>query len=461
MDVIKLNCLVEGDDPYDDCFEVKINKKETVSALKKVIKDDKKPDFDNLSAGKLKLWKVDVSLLGSEKLDILVNKEYAVIEQKLEGTKLLAPNEVQDYFNEQPTKKYIHTIVERIISFVETEAAPENHDQPLAETIRQHIDYPSPSIDCNSFFTRDAYERNSFYSFHRTLDDLVMDDQCSKDESNEIKQKIDVQVNDNLRFPTLKRMTDLISIKSLKPISLLSVKEDISEKQSKEIESQESVDVSEKQVKEIEIQDVSEKQSKEVETQESVDVSEKQSKEVESQGSVNVIGPFLLLLDQQRKQLEKANAIRNSNNSASVSPTFPVRPNDKGSFIVLSFLKCRLFKCSFPHITKDECEKAGYINYCFVFADTGKYDNRNCQYPHIFRDELEIQKSPVSSKHKAPPAPKKSAKKKKSNTPDDLLYIANNIIATEIKDLDDMSVLENKGSNTTPDFNTLLKEFNQ
>ncbi|CAG8791188.1 12370_t:CDS:2, partial [Dentiscutata erythropus] len=181
-----------------------------------------------------------------------------------------------------------------LFSFVETEAAPENHDQPLAETIRQHIDYPSPPIDCNSFFTRDAYEKYSFYSFHRTCeifsmhkekntdisvqkisdkvdnvtdklqineqimspirsdgDDLVMDDQCSEDESNEIKQKIDVQ-------------------------------EDISEKQSKEIESQESVYVSEKQVKVIEIQksvDVFEKQSKEVETQESVDVSEKQSKE--------------------------------------------------------------------------------------------------------------------------------------------------------------------------------------
>ncbi|CAG8770351.1 7043_t:CDS:2, partial [Dentiscutata erythropus] len=53
-------------------------------------------------------------------------------------------------------------------------------------------------------------------------------------------------------------------------------------------------------------------------------------------------------------------------------------------------------------------------------------------------DELEIQKSPVSSKHKVPPASKKSAKKKKSNTPDDLLYIANNIITTEIKDLDDI-----------------------
>ncbi|KAF0429261.1 crinkler family protein [Gigaspora margarita] len=115
MDVITLNCLVEGDDPYDNCFEVEINKTKNVSTLKKAIKNEKTPDFDNFVTNKLKLWKVDVSLLRSnKKLDVLVSKEYAVIEQKLEGTKLLASNEIQYYFNEQPTKKYIHIIVERL-----------------------------------------------------------------------------------------------------------------------------------------------------------------------------------------------------------------------------------------------------------------------------------------------------------------------------------------------------------
>ncbi|CAG8568685.1 23306_t:CDS:2, partial [Gigaspora margarita] len=57
----------------------------------------------------------DVSLLRSnKKLDVLVSKKYAMIKQKLEGTKLLASNEIQYYFNEQPTKKYIHIIVERL-----------------------------------------------------------------------------------------------------------------------------------------------------------------------------------------------------------------------------------------------------------------------------------------------------------------------------------------------------------
>ncbi|RHZ75348.1 hypothetical protein Glove_216g149 [Diversispora epigaea] len=113
MDTITLNCLVEKDDPYENCFEVEIDKARTISALKKVIKNEKKPKFDHLPADELKLWKVNVSLLRSnEKLPVLVEKEPVVIEQKLEGEKLLAPNDVQDYFSGQPAKKFIHIIVE-------------------------------------------------------------------------------------------------------------------------------------------------------------------------------------------------------------------------------------------------------------------------------------------------------------------------------------------------------------
>ncbi|CAG8649501.1 27792_t:CDS:10, partial [Racocetra persica] len=140
-----------------------------------------------------------------------------------------------------------------------------------------------------------------------------------------------------------------------------------------------------------------------------------------------------------------------------IPSTFPIRSTDKRPFYCFEFLRtgnCSNLDCSFPHLTKEECEETGILtNYCFVFADTGRCDNRN--------DELETQKSQVPSKHKAPSAPKKSSKKKKSNTADDLLYIANNIIAPEIRDLDDMSVIENKESSAKPDFDALLKGFNQ
>ncbi|RHZ67048.1 hypothetical protein Glove_303g133 [Diversispora epigaea] len=113
MDTITLNCLVEKEDPYENCFEVEIDKARTISALKELIKDKQKPNFDHLPANQLKLWKVNVSLLESnDKLTVLVEKEPAMIEQKLEGERLLAPNDMQDYFSEQPAKKFIHIIVE-------------------------------------------------------------------------------------------------------------------------------------------------------------------------------------------------------------------------------------------------------------------------------------------------------------------------------------------------------------
>ena len=53
----KLNCLVSGGDP-SDIFEIKIAPTEGVSALKKVIKDEKNHTFRNADADHLKLWKV-------------------------------------------------------------------------------------------------------------------------------------------------------------------------------------------------------------------------------------------------------------------------------------------------------------------------------------------------------------------------------------------------------------------
>jgi hypothetical protein len=54
---LKLNCIVLGDDP-SHAFEIKIAPTESVSALREVIKDKKKPHFDHVPADSLKLWKV-------------------------------------------------------------------------------------------------------------------------------------------------------------------------------------------------------------------------------------------------------------------------------------------------------------------------------------------------------------------------------------------------------------------
>ncbi|RHZ77748.1 hypothetical protein Glove_173g76 [Diversispora epigaea] len=112
MDTITLGCLVKGDDPYDNYFEVEINKTRAVSVLRELIKDKKKPNFDHLPADRLKLWKINVSLSKlNEKLNILISRNLSMIEEGLEGIKLLASNDIQDYFNE-PIKKHIHIIVE-------------------------------------------------------------------------------------------------------------------------------------------------------------------------------------------------------------------------------------------------------------------------------------------------------------------------------------------------------------
>jgi hypothetical protein len=54
---LNINCIVFGDDP-SRVFQVKIANDESVSALKKAIKDEKKPAFEDVAADTLKLWKV-------------------------------------------------------------------------------------------------------------------------------------------------------------------------------------------------------------------------------------------------------------------------------------------------------------------------------------------------------------------------------------------------------------------
>ncbi|RHZ65133.1 hypothetical protein Glove_319g193 [Diversispora epigaea] len=111
--IVNYFIVIEKDNPYENCFEVEIDKTRTVSALKELIKDKQKPNFDHLPANQLKLWKVNVSLLKSnEKLTVLVEKEPAVIEQKLEGKKLLASKKVREYFNEPLAEEHIHIIIE-------------------------------------------------------------------------------------------------------------------------------------------------------------------------------------------------------------------------------------------------------------------------------------------------------------------------------------------------------------
>jgi hypothetical protein len=56
-DMLNLNCWLLGDDPRR-VFSVDIAKAKTVDALKKAIKKEKEPEFDDYVADRLDLWKV-------------------------------------------------------------------------------------------------------------------------------------------------------------------------------------------------------------------------------------------------------------------------------------------------------------------------------------------------------------------------------------------------------------------
>jgi len=54
-----LFCWVQGDRP-DQAFKVKIADDEDVSDLKKMIKSENEPEFQDIVANSLKIWKVSV-----------------------------------------------------------------------------------------------------------------------------------------------------------------------------------------------------------------------------------------------------------------------------------------------------------------------------------------------------------------------------------------------------------------
>src|SRR5947208_1024163 len=113
MNIIILNCLIEGDNPYNNAFGIRIYKTKKVSELKQLIKNNQMPFFDNVAAKDLKVWKVDISYNPNEKLSILDNKTYAVIKEQLGGVEMHPILKIDTYFSDTPKEEHIHIIVER------------------------------------------------------------------------------------------------------------------------------------------------------------------------------------------------------------------------------------------------------------------------------------------------------------------------------------------------------------
>jgi hypothetical protein len=59
--ILEFNCWVLGDEPLR-VFSVKVPSSETVGTLRKAIKDEKKPAFNDVVADSLILWKVSYNV---------------------------------------------------------------------------------------------------------------------------------------------------------------------------------------------------------------------------------------------------------------------------------------------------------------------------------------------------------------------------------------------------------------
>jgi hypothetical protein len=83
-----------------------------VNSNKEAIKEKKAPDFNNFTADKLKLWKVDISLEENGKLSI-ANTQINNIKDELGGVRLTSLSKISMYFPSQPANKMnIHIIMQ-------------------------------------------------------------------------------------------------------------------------------------------------------------------------------------------------------------------------------------------------------------------------------------------------------------------------------------------------------------
>ena len=98
---ITLFCLIKGNTTAN-AFPVDIEKDQLVGHLRKVIKAEKAPEFDNFPADKLKLWKVTIP---DDQNDLLSNLTLN------DGDELLATKKISKYFPDSPPEEHIHVIV--------------------------------------------------------------------------------------------------------------------------------------------------------------------------------------------------------------------------------------------------------------------------------------------------------------------------------------------------------------
>jgi len=100
-DIWTLFCVVSGDISVEHAFPVNVKKKSTIGELKKLIKDQKAPEFDDIAADKLTLRLVN-----------LHRDELATFTPDA-GVVMSPLDNIEDVFSEEPRHKHIHVVVFR------------------------------------------------------------------------------------------------------------------------------------------------------------------------------------------------------------------------------------------------------------------------------------------------------------------------------------------------------------
>ncbi|KAF9345957.1 hypothetical protein BGX26_002558 [Mortierella sp. AD094] len=100
---ITLFCIVDGD---STAFSIDIASTKTVDHLKKEIKKDQSPVFDDLRASDLTLWSVNIPIEGDDE-----ENPITLVDQT-NRKKLRATSDISEVFGTAPPKKTIHCIVE-------------------------------------------------------------------------------------------------------------------------------------------------------------------------------------------------------------------------------------------------------------------------------------------------------------------------------------------------------------
>jgi hypothetical protein len=107
MDTLTLFCLVDKE-PSSSAFPVSIATAKTIGELKDAIKAKKSPEFNDIAADKLTLWKVSIPSTEDE------DESPIILGAQSDRNKLVHPtSKIAKYFQDGADGEHIHIIIQR------------------------------------------------------------------------------------------------------------------------------------------------------------------------------------------------------------------------------------------------------------------------------------------------------------------------------------------------------------